>query len=486
MPVATALTLLPPSPTQLDFSTPSSDSWSEGSSFQDTLQRAQSSSVDNSSSADGAQSNAADSSTSSTDNTTKSKSSSSTDQATRSKPKKNKDSSDGTSDTKAASTVDTTGDAPVDSADDSGTHDAKDHSRKSKDKPAATEDAGTQQTPLINPAAVVTLTADHAVTPTTATGVGQKKTAAKSSTKVVAADSNAKSSDGAASESAGSTQGKANADAKAVATPVAGKGIDPNTDSTGEPKSTGKGGGHNGKANHAGNGQTQAAAASANDAASAAANAVAASAVVTAGGDAAASSSPTTVHHSPSIDLMNPAIAALGPTAMAVEKADKLAGDGSSTTDATATPQAQFAGDNHNTIVSSVQGQLLPNGGNMQLRLDPPELGVLQVSVQVKNGAMTATFETSNANATHLLSHSLGDLRTALESAGVTVDKIQVQQSAKPDSQNNTNSNGNGDGQSQQSPMDQNPQAKQEQQRRELLQRMWRKLSGGDPLDLTA
>ena len=148
---------------------------------------------------------------------------------------------------------------------------------------------------------------------------------------------------------------------------------------------------------------------------------------------------------------------------------------------ALATSDAQFAETNHPQIVTAVHGQLLPSGGNMQIRLDPAELGMLQINVQVKNGAMTATFETSNPEATRQLSHSLGDLRTVLEQAGVTVDKIHVQQSAKPDSQSSSGEDSSKQGQS-----EQNPQAKQEQQRRELLQKMWKKLSGGDPLDLTA
>ena len=64
----------------------------------------------------------------------------------------------------------------------------------------------------------------------------------------------------------------------------------------------------------------------------------------------------------------------------------------------------------------------------MHIRLDPPELGALQVSVQMKDGVMTATFQTSNDDATKLLSHSLGQLKHALETQGVSVDKLHVTQ----------------------------------------------------------
>ena len=143
-------------------------------------------------------------------------------------------------------------------------------------------------------------------------------------------------------------------------------------------------------------------------------------------------------------------------------------------------PEARFAEANHSAIVSNVQTRLLPHGGSMQIRLDPPELGALQVSVEMRNGLMTATFQTSNEDATRLLSHSLGQLKTALEAQGVTVEKIQVQQSPK---------NEQSQSQEEQSPQQHREEAnaRQEQQRREILNRMWRRVSGGsDPVDLVA
>ena len=142
-------------------------------------------------------------------------------------------------------------------------------------------------------------------------------------------------------------------------------------------------------------------------------------------------------------------------------------------------PEVRFAETNHVNIVSSVQASLLPHGGTMQIRLDPPELGALQVTVEMRNGTMSATFQTSNEDATRLLSHSMGQLKTALEAQGVTVDKIQVQQAPKDQqSQNN-------EGSSQQQLRDE-ANARQEQQRREMLERMWRRVSGTDPVDLVA
>jgi flagellar hook-length control protein FliK len=144
-------------------------------------------------------------------------------------------------------------------------------------------------------------------------------------------------------------------------------------------------------------------------------------------------------------------------------------------------PEAQFAETNHAQIVSGVHGQLLPNGGSMQLRLDPPELGALHITVQMRDGVMSASFSTPSDQAARLLTHSLGQLKTALESQGVSVEKLHVEQSPKE-----PKSNG-GEGRQPQDQSAADHPAQQEQQRREMLRRMWRRLSGGqDPLDLVA
>jgi flagellar hook-length control protein FliK len=144
-------------------------------------------------------------------------------------------------------------------------------------------------------------------------------------------------------------------------------------------------------------------------------------------------------------------------------------------------PEAKFAEVNHPSIVSGVQAKLLPNGGSMTIRLDPPELGALQVSVHMRDGVMTAAFETSSDDATRMLSHSLGQLKTALEASGVSVEKLHVQQSPKQESKGGDSERQQGGSHQQQQ------QSQRDQQRREMLQRLWRRLSGGgDPLDLVA
>jgi len=133
-------------------------------------------------------------------------------------------------------------------------------------------------------------------------------------------------------------------------------------------------------------------------------------------------------------------------------------------------------------ILTAIHGELLPNGGSMHIRLDPPELGALNVQIDVRDGIVTASFQTSNDEATRLLSHSLGQLRTTLESAGVSVEKLQVQQAPR---EHFNSSNRDND----QSPRQQayERSAQDDRQRREMLQRMWRRLTvGRDELDLVA
>jgi flagellar hook-length control protein FliK len=122
----------------------------------------------------------------------------------------------------------------------------------------------------------------------------------------------------------------------------------------------------------------------------------------------------------------------------------------------------------------------------MRIRLDPPQLGALQVTVQIRDGVITASFETSSDEATRLLGHSLNHLKSVLESHGVGVDKLQVQQAPKDqNAENHQDPQQRREQESQQRHQDH--AAQQEQQRREMMRKMWRRIAGGrDPLDLTA
>lgn len=145
------------------------------------------------------------------------------------------------------------------------------------------------------------------------------------------------------------------------------------------------------------------------------------------------------------------------------------------------------AEENVDRIVTSVRGEIATKGGTMQIRLDPPSLGAINVQISIDDGVMSASLQTNNDEATRLLSHNLAQLKSQLESAGVTVDRIQVKQAAPSEQSSNSNSQGDSGDRQQSRDAGQDQSARQEQQRREMLQRMWAKLAGnGDPLDLVA
>ena len=119
----------------------------------------------------------------------------------------------------------------------------------------------------------------------------------------------------------------------------------------------------------------------------------------------------------------------------------------------------------------------------MNITLNPPDLGAMQITVRMEDGVMSATFQTSNDQATRLLSHTLGQLKEALETQGVSVDRLHVRQASN--SQNSSGKSNDSESGGKQSSDERS--AQQEQQRRETLRRMWRRIRGdNDPLDLVA
>lgn len=67
------------------------------------------------------------------------------------------------------------------------------------------------------------------------------------------------------------------------------------------------------------------------------------------------------------------------------------------------------------------------NGGNITLRLTPPEMGTLRIEVRMANGMVAADFHASNAAAGTLLSRNIAILHSTLESHGLTVENLNVQ-----------------------------------------------------------
>jgi flagellar hook-length control protein FliK len=66
-------------------------------------------------------------------------------------------------------------------------------------------------------------------------------------------------------------------------------------------------------------------------------------------------------------------------------------------------------------------------GGSMMMRLDPPSLGDVKIHLVVHAGRVVADLVASNPEARTLLAADLGQLRAALESQGLVVDRLTVQ-----------------------------------------------------------
>src|SRR2546422_146848 len=127
-------------------------------------------------------------------------------------------------------------------------------------------------------------------------------------------------------------------------------------------------------------------------------------------------------------------------------------------------PEPRLAHATPPTSGAGVRGQAVPKGGPMRPRLDPPELGPLAVTVRMRSGVMEASFETSNDEAAKLLSHSLGTLKSSLESQGVNVERLHVQQAPKSESSSSQGDDRDGGGQhhGQHRDLQQEQQARQE------------------------
>lgn len=93
-------------------------------------------------------------------------------------------------------------------------------------------------------------------------------------------------------------------------------------------------------------------------------------------------------------------------------------------------PEPRTNDANMSRIVRGIQGVVRHNGGSVTIRLDPPELGAVRVQMHMNAGVVTARLEAAQQSVRSMLNQQLGQLRHALESQGLTVDRLQVQASA--------------------------------------------------------
>lgn len=82
-------------------------------------------------------------------------------------------------------------------------------------------------------------------------------------------------------------------------------------------------------------------------------------------------------------------------------------------------------------IFDQVEGGLLRNLGQgkrqLILRLDPPELGKVQVLLKVQDNEVQAVIRTSNADVSKAVSEQIAQIRESLEGQGLKVTRLEVQ-----------------------------------------------------------
>ena len=66
------------------------------------------------------------------------------------------------------------------------------------------------------------------------------------------------------------------------------------------------------------------------------------------------------------------------------------------------------------------------NGGQVKLRLSPPELGSLQLNITMKDGTMTAHIQAETSSAQNLLLNNLPDLRERLAQQDIRIERFDV------------------------------------------------------------
>jgi flagellar hook-length control protein FliK len=80
-----------------------------------------------------------------------------------------------------------------------------------------------------------------------------------------------------------------------------------------------------------------------------------------------------------------------------------------------------------NRVVRGLSSMVGQRGGVLNMRLQPPELGQLRVQMTIARGVVTAQFQPASTEVQAILDRSLATLRSALESHGLTVERLSVQ-----------------------------------------------------------
>ncbi|MEM9883543.1 MAG: flagellar hook-length control protein FliK [Planctomycetota bacterium] len=113
----------------------------------------------------------------------------------------------------------------------------------------------------------------------------------------------------------------------------------------------------------------------------------------------------------------------------------------SATTTATSPTDALNAARINRGLANAVNQQ----GGNVTLRLTPPEMGTVRIQLNLQGTAVSAQFHAETDAAQRLLTQQLGQLRASLESQGLQVERLGVQALGGSSNASNLQQQTNGD-----------------------------------------
>lgn len=103
-----------------------------------------------------------------------------------------------------------------------------------------------------------------------------------------------------------------------------------------------------------------------------------------------------------------------------------------------------------NQIIDRIKVSVTPDTSTMELQLNPENLGKVNLTVQSKNGVMTAQFVVQNEISKEAIESQLATLKETLNSQGIKVEAIEVTVSSNAFEQNSTD-NGSNDAEGQKS-----------------------------------
>ena len=89
-------------------------------------------------------------------------------------------------------------------------------------------------------------------------------------------------------------------------------------------------------------------------------------------------------------------------------------------------------------VARGIAGAVIQNGGVVTLRLQPPEMGMVRIELQISAGTIRAAFVAEQESARALLHGHIDQLRHALQGHGLNVDRLNVQTMQSNDSTTDT------------------------------------------------